>query len=127
MADTPEASAPVAGAAGEPDLRPLLRLLKLHRPDAEVHWWLADSLLPLLAPSLLSAISLIYWFGNQGVAKSLLQALGFESLSCLRPSLLDGGPRPEHRRGESLALRWNNKGLPDPPESNHRTRQASFR
>lgn len=38
------------------------------------------SLLPLLAPSLLSAISLIYWFGNQGVAKSLLQALGFESI-----------------------------------------------
>ncbi|MFN5047474.1 putative 2-aminoethylphosphonate ABC transporter permease subunit, partial [Roseateles sp.] len=38
------------------------------------------SLLPLLAPSLLSAISLIYWFGNQGVAKGLLQALGFESI-----------------------------------------------
>lgn len=38
------------------------------------------SLLPLLAPSLLSAISLIYWFGNQGVAKSLLQALGFETI-----------------------------------------------
>ena len=28
---------------------PLLRLLKQHRPDAEVHWWLADSLVPLLA------------------------------------------------------------------------------
>ena len=27
------------------------------------------TLIPLLAPSLLSAISLIYWFGNQGVAK----------------------------------------------------------
>ena len=26
------------------------------------------TLVPLLAPSLLSAISLIYWFGNQGVA-----------------------------------------------------------
>ena len=38
------------------------------------------SLLPLLAPSLLSAISLIYWFGNQGVAKGLLQALGFETI-----------------------------------------------
>ena len=27
---------------------PLLRLLKQHRPDAEVHWWLAAELLPLL-------------------------------------------------------------------------------
>ena len=27
---------------------PLLRLLKRHRPDAEVHWWLAAELLPLL-------------------------------------------------------------------------------
>ena len=38
------------------------------------------SLLPLLAPSLLSAISLIYWFGNQGLAKDLWAALGFQSL-----------------------------------------------
>ncbi|MDP3082766.1 MAG: putative 2-aminoethylphosphonate ABC transporter permease subunit, partial [Rubrivivax sp.] len=30
------------------------------------------TLIPLLAPSLLSAISLIYWFGNQGVLKSWL-------------------------------------------------------
>ena len=28
------------------------------------------TLIPLLAPSLLSAISLIYWFGNQGVAQA---------------------------------------------------------
>jgi len=34
------------------------------------------ALIPLLAPSLLSAISLIYWFGNQGVFKSWLTALG---------------------------------------------------
>jgi iron(III) transport system permease protein len=34
------------------------------------------TLVPLLAPSLLSAISLIYWFGNQGVLKDLMQALG---------------------------------------------------
>lgn len=27
---------------------PLLRLLKQHRPDAEVHWWLTAELLPLL-------------------------------------------------------------------------------
>lgn len=38
------------------------------------------TLLPLLAPTLLAAISLIYWFGNQGVAKGLLQALGFDEV-----------------------------------------------
>ncbi len=38
------------------------------------------TLVPLLAPSLLSAISLIYWFGNQGVLKSWLQALGIEQI-----------------------------------------------
>ncbi|WP_395701138.1 putative 2-aminoethylphosphonate ABC transporter permease subunit [Aquabacterium sp.] len=38
------------------------------------------TLVPLLAPSLLSAISLIYWFGNKGVLKSWLQALGIEQI-----------------------------------------------
>lgn len=38
------------------------------------------TLLPLLAPSLLSAISLIYWFGNQGAARGLWQALGFDGI-----------------------------------------------
>jgi iron(III) transport system permease protein len=38
------------------------------------------TLLPLLAPSLLSAISLIYWFGNQGVAKEFWLALGFQGI-----------------------------------------------
>jgi len=38
------------------------------------------ALIPLLAPTLLSAISLIYWFGNQGVARGLIQALGFENI-----------------------------------------------
>ena len=38
------------------------------------------TLVPLLAPSLLSAISLIYWFGNQGVLKSWLEALGIEQI-----------------------------------------------
>ncbi len=37
-------------------------------------------LLPLLAPTLLAAISLIYWFGNQGVAKGLLNALGIAEI-----------------------------------------------
>ncbi|MBL8310987.1 MAG: putative 2-aminoethylphosphonate ABC transporter permease subunit [Burkholderiales bacterium] len=38
------------------------------------------SLIPLLAPSLLSAISLIYWFGNQGIAKGFMQALGIQQI-----------------------------------------------
>jgi len=38
------------------------------------------TLVPLLAPSLLSAISLIYWFGNQGVLKSWLQAVGIHEI-----------------------------------------------
>ena len=32
----------------------------------------AVALVPILAPSLLAALSLIYWFGNQGVLKGLL-------------------------------------------------------
>ena len=38
------------------------------------------ALTPLLAPSLLAAISFIYWFGNQGVLKGALQALGVASI-----------------------------------------------
>ena len=38
------------------------------------------TLLPLLAPSLLSAISLIYWFGNQGVLKDTMQAVGIDQI-----------------------------------------------
>lgn len=38
------------------------------------------TLIPLLAPSLLSAISLIYWFGNQGVLKAALNAVGIASI-----------------------------------------------
>ena len=38
------------------------------------------TLIPLLAPSLLSAISLIYWFGNQGVLKGLLTTLGIAQI-----------------------------------------------
>jgi iron(III) transport system permease protein len=44
--------------------------------------WVARTitLVPLLAPSLLAAISLIYWFGNQGVLKSWLTRLGIEQI-----------------------------------------------
>jgi len=38
------------------------------------------ALTPLLAPSLLAAISFIYWFGNQGVLKSVMQAFGIDSI-----------------------------------------------
>jgi iron(III) transport system permease protein len=38
------------------------------------------TLIPLLAPSLLSAISLIYWFGNQGVLKGAMHAVGIEQI-----------------------------------------------
>jgi iron(III) transport system permease protein len=38
------------------------------------------ALAPLLAPSLLSAIAFIYWFGNQGVLKDWMQALGIASI-----------------------------------------------
>jgi len=38
------------------------------------------ALVPLLAPSLLSALSLIYWFGNQGIARGVIQAAGFDTI-----------------------------------------------
>jgi iron(III) transport system permease protein len=38
------------------------------------------TLIPLLAPSLLSAISLIYWFGNQGVFKAWLTSIGIAEI-----------------------------------------------
>ncbi len=40
----------------------------------------AIALTPLLAPSLLSAIALIYWFGNQGVLKGVLAWAGISSI-----------------------------------------------
>jgi len=38
------------------------------------------ALTPLLAPSLLSAIAFIYWFGNQGVLKAWMLSLGIEQI-----------------------------------------------
>lgn len=38
------------------------------------------ALTPLLAPSLLAAISFVYWFGNQGVLKNVMQAQGIASI-----------------------------------------------
>jgi iron(III) transport system permease protein len=38
------------------------------------------TLVPLLAPSLLAAISLIYWFGNQGLLKGWMVRLGIDQI-----------------------------------------------
>jgi iron(III) transport system permease protein len=38
------------------------------------------ALVPLLAPSLLSALSLIYWLGNQGLARGFINALGIQAI-----------------------------------------------
>jgi iron(III) transport system permease protein len=38
------------------------------------------ALVPLLAPSLLSALSLIYWFGNQGLARGATRSFGFDTI-----------------------------------------------
>ena len=38
------------------------------------------TLVPLLAPSLLAAISLIYWFGNQGLLKGWMLRLGIDQI-----------------------------------------------
>ncbi len=42
--------------------------------------WRGLALLPLLAPSLLAAIGLVYAFGNQGLLKGAMQAFGIESI-----------------------------------------------
>jgi hypothetical protein len=67
------------------------------------------TLIPLLAPSLLSAISLIYWFGNQGVLKSWLDFVGIEQIYgapgivmaeifCAVPACADDPGDRAHRR-----------------------------
>lgn len=41
---------------------------------------------------------------TKGETEDALAALGFASLTLVRPSLLDGGPRPDSRPGEALGL-----------------------
>lgn len=48
----------------------------------------------------------------KGETERDLAALGFASLTCLRPSLLDGGPRPDARPGEAVALALSRAVLP---------------
>ncbi len=45
-----------------------------------------------------------FYLRVKGEVERDLQALGFSSLTFVRPSLLDGGPRPDNRPGEALAL-----------------------
>lgn len=45
-----------------------------------------------------------FYLKVKGELETALQGLGFDSLTVVRPSLLDGGPRPERRYGEEVGL-----------------------
>lgn len=51
-----------------------------------------------------------FYLKVKGEIEQALAKLGFESLTFVRPSLLDGGPRPERRYGEEIGL-WLGKRL----------------
>lgn len=51
-----------------------------------------------------------FYLKVKGQIEQDLQGLGFKSLTLVRPSLLDGGPRPEPRYGEEIGL-WFGKHL----------------
>lgn len=51
-----------------------------------------------------------FYLKTKGETEQALAAMGFEALTLVRPSLLDGGPRPERRPGEQLGL-WLGKRL----------------
>ena len=56
-----------------------------------------------------------FYLRVKGETEHDLAALGFASLTCVRPSLLDGGPRPDRRPAESAALtlsRWLRPWIP---------------
>jgi len=52
---------------------------------------------------------------TKGEAEDDLVALGFTSLTLVRPSLLDGGPRPVARPGESVGLWFSRLARPLSP------------
>lgn len=56
------------------------------------------------------ACSSNFYLKVKGEIENDLAELGFESLTFIRPSLLDGGPRPERRYGEEIGL-WFGKRL----------------
>lgn len=51
-----------------------------------------------------------FYLRTKGETEQALAAMGFAALTFVRPSLLDGGPRPEKRPGEALGL-WLSKRL----------------
>jgi uncharacterized protein YbjT (DUF2867 family) len=51
-----------------------------------------------------------FYLKVKGEIEQALSKLGIESLTFIRPSLLDGGPRPERRYGEEIGL-WLGKRL----------------
>ena len=51
-----------------------------------------------------AAASSNLYLRTKGETEEALAALGFASLTLVRPSLLDGGPRPDSRPGEALGL-----------------------
>ena len=50
--------------------------------------------------------SRIFYNRVKGEVEAAIAALGYPSLTLVRPSLLDGGPRPDSRRGEGVGLRF---------------------
>jgi len=50
------------------------------------------------------ANSRVFYNRVKGEAEAAIAALGYPSLTLVRPSLLDGGPRPDNRPGEHLGL-----------------------
>jgi len=51
-----------------------------------------------------NAKSRVFYNRVKGEAEDDIAALGYPSLTLVRPSLLDGGPRPDNRPGEHLGL-----------------------
>lgn len=51
-----------------------------------------------------------FYLKTKGETEQALAAMGFSALTLVRPSLLDGGPRPERRPGEQAGL-WLGKRL----------------
>lgn len=51
-----------------------------------------------------------FYLRTKGEIEQALSEIGFEGLTVVRPSLLDGGPRPDRRTGEQLGL-WLAKRL----------------
>ena len=51
-----------------------------------------------------TADSRVFYNRVKGEVENALAGLGYASLTLVRPSLLDGGSRPDARRGEAMAL-----------------------